>query len=198
MKNIIIAGGGVAGFGAAITLGSSSSQKLQTLVIDSGNSDILKAKLYNVPFIKQGTCGEEVLKRLKEDALAFKSVSFENDTVISIDGVYPNFILKTKEKTYKTNFIILATGCHELNIKLNGEFISTSPHLLMPRLGKIRINFKGRQELQEGIYVAGLISGITTMYATALGSGVEAACAILSKIEEKISIVHDFEGSRTL
>lgn len=196
MQDVIIIGGGVAGLGAALTLGSCETQKLKTLVIDEGDSDLLKTKLYNVPFLEQGTSGKEALEKLKNDALAFSRVSFETDTAISIDGSYPNFSIKTKTNTYQAKFIILASGCHKLNIALNGNQIPTSTHLLMPKSGKIRVEFQGRQELEEGIYVAGLLSGITTMYATALGSGVEAACAILSKIEGKVSIVHDFEGSR--
>ncbi len=66
----------------------------------------------------------------------------------------------------------------------------------MPKDGFIKVATTGRQELQSGIYVAGLLSGVTTMYATALGSGVEAACAILSKIGGKTTIIHDFKGSR--
>lgn len=196
MQDIVIIGGGVAGLGAAMTLGSCQSQELKTLVLDSGNSDLLRAKLYNVPFLEQGTPGTKALQKLKEDTLAFERVAFKTDTVMSIEGSYENFTINTKTNTYKARIIVLASGCQALDIKLNGNSIPTSPHLLMPRPGKIQVSTKGRQELEEGIYVAGLLSGVTSMYAVALGSGVEAACAILSKLAKKVTIVHDFEGSR--
>lgn len=196
MQDVVIIGGGVAGFGAAITLGSSEATPLKTLVLDSGNSDLLKSKLYNVPFLKQGTSGKEALEKLREDALTFERVSFKQEKIISIDGTYPNFTIKSENSSYSAKFVILATGCHKLDIKLNGQLIPTTPHLLMPKPGKIQVAFQGRQEFEEGIYIAGLLSGITTMYATALGSGVEAGCAILSKEAGRVSIVHDFEGSR--
>lgn len=199
MYDVIIIGGGVAGLGAAITLGSSDGSKIgkfNTLVIDSGKSDLLKAKLYNVPFLAHGTSGKEALDRLRSDALAFESVSFVDDEAISIDGEFGDFTVKTKNKTYTSKEVILASGCHSLDIILNGKNIPTKPHELMPREGKIRVEFSKRGEIQEGLYVAGLLSGVTSMYATALGSGVEIASAILSKRAQKVAVIHDFEGSR--
>lgn len=196
MQDVVIIGGGVAGFGAAITLGSSERTPLKTLVLDSGNSDLLKSKLYNVPFVKQGTSGKEALEKLRKDALTFERVSFKEEEILRIDGTYPNFTIQSENSSYSAKFVILATGCHKLDIKLNGQAIPTTSHLLMPKPGKIQVEFQGRQELEEGIYVAGLLSGVTSMYAVALGSGVEAGCAVLSKVDGRVSIVHDFEGSR--
>lgn len=199
MYDVIIIGGGVSGLGAAITLGSSEGSKIgkfQTLVIDDGNSDLLKAKLYNVPFLPQGTSGKEALERLKEDALAFDSISFTNEKAISIDGEFGNFTVKTENGNYLSKEVILASSCHKLDILLNGKNIPTKTHELVPREGKIRVEFSGRGEIQNGLYVAGLLSGVTTMYATALGSGVEVASAILSKRAKKVAVIHDFEGSR--
>lgn len=196
MYDVIIIGGGVAGLGAAITLGSSQNIKINTLVIDEGNSDLLKSYLYNVPFIKKGTSGKDAYNMLKKDALEFDSVSFTQDTAIAIDGKYGDFTVKCKNETVQSKFIILASGCHTLDIKLNGKTIPTLPHNLLPKEGKIRVETSGRQELEEGLYVAGLLCGVTTMYATALGSGVEASCAILSKINGKTTIIHDHKDSR--
>ncbi len=199
MKDVIIIGGGAAGFGAAITLGSSEGKALgeiQTLVIDDGKSDLKKAELHNVPLLKKGTSGVEALEQMKKDALEYKSVSFKEGSVVSIDGEEGNFTVKCKDEELKAKYIILATGAHELNISLNGKQIPTLPHELMPKDGLIKVEYQGRQELQSGIYVAGLVAGVTTMYATALGSGVEAACSVMSKMGGKVVIIHDFKGSR--
>lgn len=199
MKDVIIVGGGVAGLGAALTLGSSEGKRLgdiNTLVIDDGKSDLKKAVLYNVPFVKKGITGIEALKQMKKDALEFKSVSYIEDTIVNVDGEEGNFIIKGKEGEYKSKFIVLASGANKFDILLNGEKAPILEHRLMPKDGKIRLGFKSRQEFKPGIYVAGLLSGVTTMYATALGSGVEAACALMSKMGGKTTIIHDFEGSR--
>ncbi len=199
MKDVVIIGGGVAGLGAALTLGSSEGSKrgrIETLVIDNGKSDLKKAELHNVPFVKKGTSGVEALEQLKKDALEFSSVEFVEDSVLSIEGEAGDFTIKGEKTEVKSKFIVLATGAHELNIILNGKKIPTETHELMPKDGMIKISFNGRQKFKEGIFIAGLLSGVTTMYATALGSGVEAACAILSEIGGKTVIVHDFKGSR--
>lgn len=199
MYDVIIIGGGVSGLGAALTLGSCEGSKLggfKTLVLDNGKSDLKKAKLYNVPYLKQGESGENALEMLKNDALKFKSVSFKNAEVMSVDGKYGEFNVKTEDETYSANSVVLATGTHNLDITLNGENIPTKPHELIPKPGKIRVEYSGRNELAEGLYVAGLLSGVTTMYATALGSGVEVASAIISKKAGKVAVIHDFEGSR--
>ncbi len=195
MKDIIIIGGGVAGLGAALTLGSNKSA-INTLVIDDGKSDLKKAELHNIPFVKKGTSGIEALEALKANALEFSSVEFKEGRVLSIDGSKGEFSVKGDGFEFKSKYVILATGAHELNILLNGNAIPTQSHDLMPKDGFIKIDCESRQKLQDGIFVAGLLSGVTTMYATALGSGVEASCAILSDIANKITIIHDFKGSR--
>lgn len=199
MYDVIIIGGGVSGLGAAITLGSSEGNKIgkfETLIIDNGKSDLKKAVLYNVPYLPHGTSGVEAWDKLKEDALAFKSVSFTNEKVVSIDGEFGNFLVKSENETYKAKEVILASGCHSLDITLNGNAIPTKPHNLVPKEGKVKVEYNGRGEIEEGLYVAGLLAGVTTMFATALGSGVEVASAILSKRAGKVAIIHDFDGSR--
>ncbi len=199
MKDVIIIGGGVAGFGTAITLGSSKNKKsdgLDVLILDDGNSDLLKAKLYNVPFLSQGTTGKDALEKLKNDTLAFENNEFKEQKVVAINGEFGNFEVVTEGEKYKAKEVVIATGCHKLDIKLNGNEIPTIPHELIPKPGKIKVKYTKRNEIKEGLYVAGLLSGVTTMYATALGSGVEVACAILSKRAGRAAVIHDFEGSR--
>ncbi len=199
MYDILIVGGGVAGCGAGITLGSSEGTKtgeLKTLIIDSGKSHLKSAELHNVPFVKKGTSGEDALAQLKADAVEFKSVEFVEGEVLSIDGKAGDFTVKTNGAEYKAKFIILAVGANQPSLKINGKEVQTVEHGLLPKPGTIKAVTKGRQEIEEGIYAAGLFSGVTTMYATALGSGVEAACAILSKLNGQVTIIHDSKGSR--
>lgn len=199
MYDVIIIGGGVAGCGVAITLGSSEGTKtgkFETLIIDNGKSDLLKSKLYNIPFLEQGTSGKDALDKLRKDTLAYNSIKFKEDTVLSIEGEDGDFTIKCQNNTFKTKEVVIATGFHSLNITINNETIPTVKHELSPKDGKIKVVYQGRNEIQQGIYVAGLLAGVTTMYSTALGSGVEVASAILSKRAGKVTIIHDFEGSR--
>ncbi len=199
MKDVIIVGGGVAGLGAALTLGSSEGKTLgaiETLVIDNGKSDLKKAELYNVPLLKKGSNGVEVLEQMKKDALEFKSVSYQEGCVKSIEGKEGGFVVKTENESYESKYVILASGAHSFDILINGEKVPTLEHDLLPKPQKVKLAYKNRQELVDGVWVAGLLAGVTTMYATALGSGVEAACSLMSKIGGKTTIIHDFPGSR--
>ena len=198
MKDVVIVGGGVAGLGAALTLCSlnEKSGKFSVSVFDGGKSDFKKAELYNVPFLKKGFSGIEALNEIKAQINTFGNVEFKDEEVISITGEKGNFEVKSNSGSVSCKYVILATGAHELNVTLNGKEIKTVPHELMPKPGMIRVEFSGRQQLQDGIYVAGLVAGVTTMFATALGSGVEAACAIFSDVEGKVVISHDSPNSR--
>lgn len=199
MYDIIIIGGGVAGLGTALTLGSCDGSKIgaiKTLILDEGNSDLLKSELYNVPFIAKGTSGKETLERFKQDALEFKSVSFIQTKVTSIDGKSGEFSVKSEDGAFDAKEVVLATGCHTLDIALNGESISTQEHTNVPKSGMIKVQSNDKNEITDGLYVAGLLSGVTTMFATAFGSGVKVANAIISKKVGKTAVVHDFKGSR--
>ncbi|WP_412683439.1 NAD(P)/FAD-dependent oxidoreductase [Campylobacter jejuni] len=70
------------------------------------------------------------------------------------------------------------------------------PHELIPKPNKFCFKHHGRQIIKEGIYAAGLASGVTTMVACAMGSANEAACAILSDIKGAVSVYHDTPTTR--
>lgn len=199
MKDIVVIGGGVSGLGATLTLCSLDEKigKFSLCVFDGGKSDFKKAELYNVPFLKKGFSGIEALNEIKAQINAFGNVEFKEEEAISIEGEKGNFVVKSNSGSVSCKYVILATGAHELNVTLNGKEIKTLPHELMPKPGMIRVELNGRQKLQEGIYAAGLVTGVTTMFAVALGSGVEAACAILSDVAGKVVISHDSPNSRS-
>lgn len=198
MTDVIIVGGGVAGLGAALTLGSTQKSKLQelnVLVLDTNKSDLHKAKLYNVAYLPHGTSGSDALEKLKQDALSYSNVSFEQDLVTQvIDNGETKKVITQSGKTLEARFVILASGGHGFDIELGG--VKSVSHELMPKDGFVKLPYTNRQEVKDGIFVAGILAGVTTMFATAYGSGVEAACAVLSKITNKVTIIHDFEGSR--
>ncbi|MGP1561216.1 MAG: NAD(P)/FAD-dependent oxidoreductase [Helicobacteraceae bacterium] len=198
MVDVIIVGGGVSGLGAALTLGSTKGSKLPELsvmVFDTGKSDLHKAKLYNVSFLPTGTKGSDALEKFKQEALSYSNVSFKEAEVTKvIDNGAVKKVITASGEEFETRFVILACGGHGFGIELQG--VSAVAHDLMPKDGFVKIPYSGRQEVKSGIYVAGILAGVTTMFATAYGSGVEAACAIFSAAAGKVTVLHDFEGSR--
>ncbi len=193
---VVIAGGGPAGLSAALTLGA-AEQKQEPVkgktfhVVDAGNSDLLKAELNYVPGIPAGTPGPQALGDLRQQALAFPSVSFREDKVVEITGGLGNFtiLLESGEKI-SAHIVILATGFHSFEV--DGTNVHVAENTKAPRPGKIAIQTDLEGRVREGLYAAGIISaGVSSMYASAAGSGVQIACNILEAWSGKPTIVHD-------
>ncbi len=193
--DVIIAGGGVAGLSCALTLASSKGRREWTqgrrfLVLDDNDSDLLKAILNNVPGIPIGTDGKKAMNDLQEQVKHYGNVESIQCKVIKVEGERGNFKVTTEDgKEYVGSFVVLATGFHEFNIK--GIGVKVLPHDRSPRPGKIMVETDKDLKIKEGVYVAGLLTGISTMYATAAGSGVQVACNIMSELTGNPTIVHD-------
>ncbi|GAB6076474.1 FAD-dependent oxidoreductase [Desulfurobacterium crinifex] len=190
MYDVVIVGGGPAGLSCALTLADGAkrfdfAKGKKFVVIDSVNSDALKAVLNNVPGIKKGTTGEEYLKFLTAQVEEFEEVNLVEGEVSEISGKKGNFtVVLSDGRKLQAKLVVLATGFHSFEIKCDG--VEVIPHPKTPRPGKIAL-----KPTKEGIFVAGLAAGVITMIVAAVGSGVEVACDILSEWAGKIVVGHD-------
>jgi thioredoxin reductase len=191
--SVIIIGGGPAGLTCGITLASAKGkfpfvEGKKYLVIYGEYSDLDKAYLRNVPGIDE-TTGKELLNRIRKQASSFEDLELKQGKVIKAYGEKGNFSVELESgEIYKGEYLVLATGFHRFEIE--GLDVEVVPHKKSPRPGKIMIkNENGK--VKDGLYVAGLLAGVPTMYACASGSGAEVACDILSEWAGKIVVVHD-------
>ncbi len=191
--SVIIIGGGPAGLTCGITLASAKGkfpfvEGKKYLVIYGEYSDLDKAYLRNVPGIDE-TTGKELLNKIRKQASSFEDLELKQGKVIKAYGEKGNFSVELEGgEIYKGEYLVLATGFHRFDIE--GLDVEVIPHKKSPRPGKIMIkNENGK--VKEGLYVAGLLAGVPTMYACASGSGAEVACDILSDWAGKIVVVHD-------
>lgn len=193
--DVVIAGGGVAGLSCALTLSSSKgkgqwAEGRRFLVIDSGKSDLLKAMLNNVPGIPAGTTGKKALEDLAAQALAFGNVEIVKGSVKKVEGARPAFIVHTEDgSAYESEIVVLATGFHSFDADVAG--VRVVPHANSPKEGRVMIVVNPDSTVRDGLYVAGILAGVSTMYATAAGSGTQVACTILSGWAGKKTVVHD-------
>lgn len=191
---VIIVGGGVSGLSCALTL-SSANAKTEALknagylVIDNNNSDLNKARLFNVPGIASGAEGAETLGALRAQLDRYGVCDLMEGTVRSVKGEAGSFHIELEGGlSVHAKRVVLATGFH--GFELDCEGVEVQENLLSPRPGKIALAHQDNR-LREGLYVAGLLSGVYTMFACAAGSGVKVACDILSEISGKPAIIHD-------
>lgn len=195
-KKITIIGGSVAGLNTALILSSGINKELDfdITIIDEGKGDILKAEVHNVPFFPTSVKGEEIISHTKKQIEDFTKVNYIHAKATEISGTKGSFHIKTTQGEFEAEYLVIATGASECDIKGLESFIE--PHTLMPKPGKIKLKHTGRNLIKEGIYVAGIASGVTSMVSCALGSSAETACAILSDIKGSVSVIHDFKDSR--
>ncbi len=193
--DVIIVGGGASGLSCALTLASSKgkfpwAEGRRYLVIDNDSSDLLKAMLNNAPGVKQGTLGRELIKHIIEQIKTYGNVDIVNDRVVFASGEKGNFVVETEnERRFEGDYLVLATGFHEFNIEgLNVEVV---PNPKAPRPGKIMIKTDENYRVRDGLYVAGLLAGFSSMFASAAGSGTQVACNIMEEWAGKPVVIHD-------
>lgn len=197
MKNydVIIAGGGVAGLSCALTLASAKNSKdwakeKSILVVDANDSDLNKAHLFNVPGVEKGKAGKDALVDLKKQVESYGGIDFTTDTVLDINGEADNFSVRLENGEEKNaSVVVVATGFHGMQIKsLEAKAIANTN---APRPGKIQLSVDAKSQVQDGIFVAGVLSGLSSMFAVAAGSGVQVACNIINRWSGSSVVIHD-------
>ena len=196
-KSILIVGGSISGLTAALVLASAKNAELDfdISIVDDGKADLNAVAIYNVPLFPRGIKGKEIIEATKKQIDSLLEVRYIQGTIGEISGSKGAFVGKGEGIELRADYVILATGASRFDIK--GFEDAVRPHELMNKPNKIRLATTGRQLVRDGVYAAGLASGATTMTACAIGSGAEAACAILSDIKGEVSVIHDTPTTRT-
>ncbi len=191
--DVIIVGGGAAGYGCALTLSSVEktaewAKEKQYLLIDNGNSDILKASFFNVPGVDFGIGGDSLLLKMKQQLANFQSTIELDDSVTKIEKKDDLFIVTTNNNSYQAKAVVIATGMHNFDIECDLVQIQEHTDVMKPN----KICLKNSDNLvAENLYVAGLASGAKTMFAIASGEGAKVACQIFKSWIGKPAVAHD-------
>jgi anaerobic glycerol-3-phosphate dehydrogenase len=191
--DVVIIGGGAAGIGCGITLASANNKfdwakDKKYLILDDGKSDLKKASLFNVPGFDYGISGQNALKQMRDHLSFFPSIQIKDEKVITITGHRGDFTIKTEDSEYKADIIVLATGMHEFNIE--GLDVTVADHDKVMKPNKIKLEHINNR-ITDGIYVAGLLSGVKTMFLIASGDGSKVACDIFEEWTGKMAVSHD-------
>jgi thioredoxin reductase (NADPH) len=119
--DVLIIGAGPAGLSAAIY---SSWLGLKTVVLDSsvvGGRAILAPKIENFPGIVNGIKGNELIERMKRQAMRFNAEIRIDEEVIGLD--LNNYDKKafSRRQSYNSSSLIVATGTQRRKIRVVGE-----------------------------------------------------------------------------
>jgi len=196
MYAVAVVGGGVAGLSCALTLADGIrrfdfAKGRKVLLVDSGESDALKAVLNNVPGVKPETTGEEFLETLRAQVERYQSVNLVEGEVEEVRKEGSSFRLVLSDgREFDSELVVFATGFHSFKVKCG--LVEVIPHPKSPRPGKVALKSK-----DDRVFVAGNAAGEITMNATAAGSGVSVACEILSLWAGKVVVPHDSIGWRS-
>ncbi len=106
MYDVIIIGAGPAGLSAAIYC---ARAKLKTLVLDSGESALKKARRIENYFGIENISGENLLELGKKQALKFGAEIREEEALEIIPST-DSYLVQTAKNEYRANYIILAVG----------------------------------------------------------------------------------------
>jgi thioredoxin reductase len=194
MYDVIIVGGGASGLACALTLASSRgrgwswAEGRTYLVFDTGESDLHKAYLKNVPGV-QPMPGTRLLEVIREQIKDWGGVEFSNEKVVEIkkDGeVYKVYTETGKE--YSAKYVVLAGGFKEFSIK--GLELEVVENPKSPKPGRVMIKHKDF-EAMPNLFVVGTLAGLSSHFTSCAGSGVEVAIEILSRMAGKRIVIHD-------
>ncbi|KIM09999.1 MAG: hypothetical protein KU38_08420 [Sulfurovum sp. FS08-3] len=194
MYDVLIIGGGAAGYGCALTLASVEDKfewaKGRTyMMLDDGQSDILKARFYNLAGVEFGIGGDALLQTMQKQLANYQSVQQLPLKVIKIEDSSEGFKVYCEDGSlYEAARVVLATGMHSFDIAVEGVEILSHEDVLKPH----KICLKHTDNIiRQGLYVAGLASGAKTMFAIANGEGAKVACQIFKEWTGKPMVAHD-------
>jgi len=193
MYDVLIIGGGAAGYGCALTLASVENTQewakdKKYLMLDNGKSDILNASFFNLAGVEFGIGGDELYAKMQTQLSNFKSCATKNDTVTKIEKDGETFTVSTESETFSAKVVVIATGMHKFEIDCELTNVITHTDVMKP--GKIALD-NNDNKIAENLYVAGLASGAKTMFAIANGEGAKVACEIFKLWTGKSAVAHD-------
>ena len=196
--DVIIIGGGVAGMSCALVLGSAhkkdyAKDKHIGIIMHQRTSSLERGLFNNVLGIEPGTTGKEILKKGRDQlAQTYPHVSqIDNEKVNRVEESEKGFVVFTNKTKHLAKIIVVAIGPSNL-FQIEGLMQYVERHPNLPSR-KERVQLRNVNHLvEDNIYVAGVLAGWRSQFATAAGSGAHVATDILTLWNDgNTSMVHD-------
>lgn len=196
--DVLIIGGGAAGMSCALVLGSAKNMpfvanKKIGIIMHQKASALASGLFNNVLGIAPGTTGKKILENGKKQlGETYPHITqIEKEKVNEIEGEEGFFTVFTNKNKYAVKTIVVAVGPSNL-FQIEGLMQYVEAHQNLP-MKKERIQLKNiNHKVADGIYVAGVLAGWRSQFATATGSGAHVATDILTEWNNgNPAMVHD-------
>ena len=117
---VLIVGSGPAGYSAAVYAARANLNPVMVSGLDQGGQLMTTTDVDNWPGDHDGLQGPDLMERMKEHALRFKTEVI-NDHITSVDFSKRPFTLKGGETTYTADAVIISTGATAQYLGLDSE-----------------------------------------------------------------------------
>ena len=184
----------------ALVLGSAknkpfASDKKIGIIMHQRASALDGALFNNVLGIAPGTTGKQLLEmgRAQLAETYPHVVQIEKEKAWKVEKTDSGFIVFTNKSSYLAKILVVALGPSNLfNIEGLNQYLMPHPNL---PAHKQRVQLRNTNHLvAENIYVAGVLAGWRSQFATAAGSGAHVATDILTLWNGGLTaMVHDSE-----
>ncbi|NIC00426.1 FAD-dependent oxidoreductase [Halobacterium sp. R2-5] len=179
MTDVIVAGGGPAGLGAALF---TAKNDLDTVVFDTDETWMHKAHLYNYLGI-ESVGGTEFVEDSRDQVDEFGVDRRQGEEVTGVEQSGDGFAVTTDDDEYEADYVVLATGANrELAEDLGCAFTDEDV---------VDVDVDMETSVDDAYATGAMVRAEEWQAIIAAGDGAAAALNILSK--EKGEHFHDFD-----
>ncbi|RDI70287.1 FAD-dependent oxidoreductase [Halopelagius longus] len=179
MVRVAVVGGGPAGMGAALY---TAKNDLETVVFDTDETWMHKARLWNYPGIEE-IGGTELVERMRDQSEQFGAEIHQTE-VTDVESTDKGFTVTTDDdEEHEADYLVLATGANrDLAEQLGCEFTDE---------GVVDATLQMETSVEDAYATGAMVRPEEWQANIATGDGSAAALHILSK--EKGEHFHDFD-----
>jgi len=176
-RNVIIIGGGPAGFTAGIYTARANLKPLLFVGKDLGGQLSFTTEIENFPGVEEGMTGPQLMERMQRQAERF-GCEVRMETVLEVELKQPPFKMKTDAGEYESRAVIICTG-------------SSARRLGIPSEEKFFGHGVSTCATCDGFFYRGKVVGVVGGGDSAMEEGI-----FLTKFASKVFIIHRRRGFR--
>jgi len=185
MYDVAVIGGGCAGASAAVFFGYAG---VKTLVLDNDKGMTRRAWIPNHYGFPDGVSGPDLVEAGRKQATK-NGAQWVIAQVSNVEEKNGGFVITTEDgQTYEAKQVVLATGGNTSLAEKLGLEITEGQEPHFPKV--VKVDAKGHTN-RPGIWVTGVLAGISAHTIITAGHGAAVAVELLSELQGKRHVQHE-------